>query len=831
MQDLRYACRQIRKSPGFTLAAVLSLALGIGANTAIFQLVDAIRLKMLPVRDAPELAKITFSKGSIRSGNVSTRSGQFTSAQWDTIRAQQQAFRGLLAWSATRFNLSPGGEARYAEGQYVSGEFFSLLDVDPMIGRTFTAQDDNAACSSPGTVISYAFWQREFGGAANVLSRTVSLDGHAVPVIGVTGPQFFGVEVGRQYDVAVPLCVDRLFSEDGVGRAGHRNHWWLSIMGRMKPGWNLALTTAQLRAVSPWIMQATLPPTYKADTAKQYLEKNKLEATEGATGVSGLRNQYQQALWLLMAATGLVLLIACANLANLLLARASVREREIAVRLAIGSSRARLVRQLLIESMLLAAAGAILGAGLASALSRALVAFISTNGTQWVLNTGLDWRTLGFTGGLAVLTCVLFGLTPALRATHFSPAVAIRGMGRSVTSNRQRVTLRRLLVATQVALSLVLLTGSILFVRSLRNLLTTEAGFNPEGAVTVDIDFARASYPKERRIAIYKELHDHIAAIPGVADVGQVGFTPISGSGWNENVGPDDTPAATSNKLSYFDWAGPGYFRTMGTALIAGRDFDERDRVGSPKVAIVNETFARKFFGGINPVGHTFRLEAPRGRPEPLIQIVGLVKNTKYYDLHEEFYPIGFFPPAQDEDPDAHATFVVRQRGASGQFLNSVKSTIAQMSPSIDIEFGSMSIQVQDSLLRERLMATLSGAFAGLAALLATLGLYSVIAYMVVRRRNEIGVRIALGAARHQVIRLVLCEALMLLGVGLAIGIAMSVAAGRAATALLYGIKPHDPVSVGVAVALLSVITIAAAYAPARRAAGLEPSIALRDDG
>jgi predicted permease len=316
-----------------------------------------------------------------------------------------------------------------------------------------------------------------------------------------------------------------------------------------------------------------------------------------------------------------------------------------------------------------------------------------------------------------------------------------------------------------------------------------------------------------------------------VVDAAQVGFTPISGSGWNDNVGPDDTPAATSGTVSYFNRAGPGYFRTMRTGLVAGRDFDQRDRAGSPKVAIVNETFARKFFGGINPVGHTFRMEAPAGKPEALIQIIGLVKNTKYYDLHEEFLPIGFYPPAQDEKPDTGASFVVRLRGAAAQFQNAAKATMAQMSPAIGIEFGSMSNQVQDSLLRDRLMATLSGGFAGLAALLATLGLYSVIAYMVVRRRNEIGVRIALGAARGQVIRLVLREALLLLGVGLVVGIGLSVAAARAATAMLYGIKPHDPASVAVAVLLLSTITLAAAYAPARRAAGLEPTEALRDDG
>ena len=830
MRDLRYAVRQLRQSPGFTAAAVLSLALGIGANTAIFQLLDAIRIRLLPVRDPQELAYVDFAKGSSRSGNFSTRSARLTYAQWEELRARQQAFSGLLAWSATRFNLASGGENRYAEGAYVSGEFFSLLGVGPMIGRTFTAQDDTAACPAPGAVISHAFWQREFGGASDVLGRTVSLDGHAIPVIGVTSPEFFGVEVGRRYDVAVPLCVDRLFAEDGVGRAGGRTRWWLSIIGRVKPGWTIARATSHLRAISPAFMQATLPPQYKPDQVKRYLA-NKLEATAGGTGVSGLREEYEHPLWILMAATGLVLLIACANLANLLLARASVREREIAVRLAMGASRGRLVRQLLAESLLLAGAGAALGAALATVLSRALIAFISTAGTRFFVGLAPDWRTLGFTAGVAVLTCVLFGLVPAMRATQLSPAAAIRGSSRNVTSGKQRVTLRRLLVATQVSLSLVLLTGSLLFVRSLRNLLTTDSGFATEGIVTVDIDFARAHYPKERRAATMLDLHDRLAGIPGVLSASQVWFTPISGSGWNNDVGPDGATAAGSGRLSWFNRVGPGYFRTIGTPLIAGREFDSRDTPGAPKVAVVNEMFAKKFFNGANPVGHTFHIEAEAGKPELLIQIVGLAKNAKYYELREEFLPIGYFPASQDDRPGPEVSFVVRLRGSPGQFMSAAKQTVAELSPSIGLEFTSFSQQLEDSLLRERLMATLSGAFAILAALLATLGLYSVIAYMVVGRRNEIGVRMALGAARPQVIGLVLREALVLLGSGLAAGIALSLLTARAATALLYGLKPHDPASLLAAIALLSVIALAAAYAPARRAAGLEPMSALRDDG
>jgi predicted permease len=531
-----------------------------------------------------------------------------------------------------------------------------------------------------------------------------------------------------------------------------------------------------------------------------------------------------------MATTGLVLLIACANLANLLLARGSVREREIAVRLAMGASRWRLIRQLLAESLLLAAAGAALGAGLAQALSRSLVAFITSSNDPLFVGLSLDWRVLGFTAALGVLTCVLFGLIPALRATQLSPASAIRSGGRSMTAGRERFSLRRTLVATQVALSLVLLVGALLFVRSLRNLLTTQAGFKPEGVMSVSIDFSRANYLKERRLAVYRDLSDRLSSRQGVLSAAQILFTPVSGSGWNNDIGPDGSTAAASGKESYFNRVGPGYFHTMGTQLIAGRDFNDHDTVSSPKVAIVNQVFARKFFGGANPVGHTFHLEAEAGKPEPLIQIVGLVENTKYYELREDFIPIGFLPIAQDENPGSGATFVLRVRGSPGDLMSSIKATVAEVNPSIGLEFRSFSTQLQESLLRERLMATLSGGFAFLAALLATLGLYGVISYMVARRQNEIGVRMALGADRRRVVGLVLREAIVLLIVGIVAGVVIAVWSGRAAATMLYGLQPYDPITLAAAVALLAAIGLAASYAPARRAAALEPMIALRNE-
>ncbi len=830
-QDIRFALRQLRQAPGFTSVAVLSLALGIGANTAMFQLIDALRFKMLPVERPQELAYIDYAKGSSRAGWWSTRSARATSAVLEEVRSQQQAFSGIVAWSAGRFNLAPGGEARYAESLYVNGEFFDVLGVKPVLGRTFTAADDSSACPGPGVVLSNAFWQREFGSDPGVVGRELVLNGNKAPIIGVTGPAFFGVEVGNRYDVAVPLCADRVFAEDHKGRAAVRAGWWLSIMGRLKPGWTIASADAQIKTVSPAIMRSSLPETYKADLAAKYLA-NKLEVTDGSTGVSGLRREYERPLWLLMATTGLVLLIACANLANLLLARASVREREIAVRQAIGASRWRLVRQLLVESLLLAAGGAALGAAIAQVLSRGLLAYFDSERNPRFVELTPDWRLLAFTAILALVTCLLFGLVPAIRATYLSPAAAMRTGGRGATAGgHERFNLRRVLVALQVALSLVLLVGALLFVRSLQNVLATDPGFRPDGVLTVSVDFTPLGYPAERRLGMYRELLDKLASVPGVVSAAQVGFTPVGGSGWDNSIGPDGSVAAASGKEAWFNRAGPGYFRTMGTALLAGRDFSAQDGPGSPKVAIVNEEFARKYFGGANPVGRTFHQEAEAGKPEPLFQIVGLVKNTKYYELREEFKPQGFFPAAHDERPGADATYVLRVAGQRpGEITRAVKAAIGEINPAMVLQFRSMTAQLEDAMSQERLMAGLSGGFGVLAGLLAALGLYGVISYMVARRRNEIGLRMALGADRGNVLRLVLNEALLLLGVGVAAGVGLALLAGRAAATMLYEVKPYDPMSIALAAVLLGVIAIIASLGPARSAVSVDPMVALRDE-
>jgi len=827
IKDLRFGLRQLRLNPTFTLVAVLSLALGIGANTAIFQLIDAVRLRTLPVQKPQELAYIEFTKNSMRSGWYSTRSARLTYAQWQQIHERPSAFSGTIAWSATQFNLAQGGQVRNADGLYVSGDFFNVLGVPAVLGRTFTAEDDQPGCGSPGAVISYSFWQREFAGDAGVLGRSVKLDGHPFTILGVTSAGFFGVEVGNRFDLAIPVCADPMFAEDGKGRIPVRHAWWLSAMGRLKPGWTIQRANTEMQTLSPGIMEATLPPNYRPDGAKKYLA-NKLAVTPGGTGVSQLRGAYENPLWILLATTGLVLLIACANLANLLLARASVREREIAVRQAIGASRGRLIVQLLSESMLLALFGTALGALLAQALSRALVAFLSTKGNTLFVGLQLDPRVLGFMAGVAILTCLLFGLAPAIRATNIAPASAMRSGGRGITTGRERFGLRRILVVAQVSLSLVLLVGAFLFVRSLQKLLDIQPGFRPEGIVAVSLDLRSSKYSKERMPGIYRELLNRLRVRTGAASLAQVGWTPVSGAGWDDDTWADGSNRAHEDVM--FNRAGPEYFKTMETGFLAGRDFDERDDLTAPKVAIVNEAFAQKIFGGENPVGRSFRTQGPAGKPDPIYQVVGLVRNTKYYELREDFKPISFLPVAQDDDPGAGATYVLRTSAPVGGVERAATAAVAEVNPGIALQFSILTTQLKESLMRERLMAALAGAFGLLAGSLAVLGLYGVVAYMVARRRNEIGVRIALGAGSGRVVRLVLKEAALLLAVGLGVGVGLSLWAARAATAMLYDLKPYDPVTLGGAVLLLATVALVASYAPARRASRLDPMDALREE-
>ena len=819
-RDLRFALRTLLRSRSFAAVAILSLALGIGANAAIFQLIDTVRLRALPVKNPLELAEVRIADWNWARGSFSSRQPYMTNALWEQIRAHQEAFSGMFAWSDATFNLSSGGEARYAHGLWVSGDFFRVLHVSPMLGRLLTPADDNRGCESPGAVVSYSFWRREFGGDASVIGKKISLNGHPFEIVGVTPAGFFGAEAGRSFDVAVPICAD------DPARLDARDNWWLVVMGRLKPGWSLPRAAAHLRAISPGLAEATLPQTFRAEEARQYLAY-RVSAFPVGAGTFSLRAAYEASLWMLFAIAAVVLLIACANLASLFLARACARQREIAVRLALGASRGRLVRQLLAESLLLATAGAAIGAFLARFLSRFLVSLLSTEGDALFFDLATDWRVLGFTAGLAMVTCALFSLAPTLRATQAAPGDALKASHRGVTTDRERFGLRRVLVVTQIALSLALLAGALLFARSLRNLWTQDAGFQQDGILIARLDVGRLNIPAERTRAFKQALIDRARAIPGVDSAANAIFTPISGNGANNRVFLVGDP---KEHYTQFNVITPGYFKTLNTPLLAGRDFDARDTTTSPKVAIVNRRFSHDVLDGANPTGKRFRVGVDPGQPDPIYEIVGMVEDTKYNSLRDPFVPIIFLPESQDPDPDSNLQLVIRSAMPEPRVISALKRTIAEASPAIIIDFHDLKTQIRESLRKERLMATLTGFFGFLASVLATIGLYSVIAYTVARRRSEIGIRMALGATRRDVLGLILREAGTLVAAGIGIGTLIAQAAATTAGAMLYGLQPRDPASFLVAIVLLAAVALAASYVPASRAAGLDPVVTLHDE-
>ncbi len=830
-QDARYGLRVLRKNPGFTTVAVLTLGLGIGANTAIFGLLNALNFRALPVRNPEALAEIRNVVRKPRTGNFNGRRPELTNPLWELIRQRQEGFAGVMAWHSTSFNLSERGEDRFAENSlFVSGDFFSVLGVQPLLGRVFSAADDVRDCPAPGAVISYPFWQREFGGETSVLGTKINLNGSPFEVIGVTPPGFFGAEVGRHFDLAIPICADAILNPENH-RLDRRDGWWLAAMGRLKPGWTFEQATAQLTAISPALYEETLPATscYSPEDVRNYLAL-RLGAVPAPNGVSALRTTYSTPLWLLLGATGLVLLIACANLANLLLARASAREREISVRLALGASRGRVMRQLLTESLLVAVGGALLGAWLAGMLGRAAVALISLGVSPLFVNLQPDARVLGFTAGLAVLTCSLFGVAPALRATR-APAASINAGSRGMTASRERFGLRRALVVSQAALSLVLMAGALLFAASLRNLLTLNPGFQQDGILQLDIQ-VRA--PQERRHAVRNEMLERLRNLPGVESAASATHVPLAGDRWDNEVYADG-PAGQKTTNTFFSAVSTDYFKTLSIPLLAGRDFTERDTLASAKVAIVNESLVRALFDGADPLGRTFssdRLTLFRqvqpGEARQVTQVVGVVRDAKYADLREEMHPTVFLPILQQERPRENNSILLRSKLPMASLMAAVKQEAQQEFPSAAFHFRVFQEQVRESLTQDRLMATLTGFFGMLAAVLASLGIYGVMSYTVARRTNEIGIRMALGAQQGRILSMILREASELLLIGLVIGVGLSLAATRVTRTMLFGLEPHDPLTLALAAALLAGVAVAASYMPARRAARLDPMTALR---
>ena len=827
LQDVRYAVRVLRNSPGLTAVAVLTLALGIGANTAIFQLLDSIRLTALPLKKPDQLAEVRIIQPHGRTGNFTSAHPDLTYPQWQQIRAEHQGFSGMFAWSENRFNITPSGETHYVDGLYVSGDFFRVLGVEPILGRLLTEQDDQRGCGSPGVVLSEAFWEREYGGEASAMGRKITIEHHPFEIIGVTPASFYGLEVGRRFDVAVPICADPLIRGEEA-RVDVPHEWWLSVMGRLKPGWTVERASAQLAAVSPQIFEATAITKFGAEEEKHYLTYH-LGVLPAGAGVSDIRRDYETSLDLLLAIAGFVLLIACTNLASLMLARASSRAREIAIRLSLGASRGRLIRQLIAESFLLAATGGAIGLVLSNSVGKFLVSFISTGQNRVFVDLSPDWRVLGFTLGLAVSTCFLFGLAPALRATRNGSAEVLKAGGRGNTAGRERFGLRRALVTVQVALSLVLLVGALLFSRSLGKLVSVDPGFRINDILITDVDLTVLKLAPDRRQPFKRDLLEQVRAIPGVDDAAETEIVPLRGNVSNNDIWMDGQDS--SQKKTVDDsWVSPGYFRTLETPFLAGRDFDERDTATSPKVAIVNQSFARVLTQGANPVGMSFHLPVGPDHPEFVVQIVGLVKDTKYTHLRDENVAIAFMPIAQDPNPDDFDTIMIRAQVPPGETISAVKRRLAEANPEISLTFHVFESDIRDTLVRERLMATLSGFFGFLAAVLAVIGLYGVISYMVQRRTNEIGIRMALGAGRVSILSMILLDALLLLAVGIGVGLGLAVALGKTASSLLFEVKPADPITLGLAAALLTAVAAAASYVPARRASKVDPMVALRHE-
>jgi predicted permease len=827
LNDLKFGLRILLKSPAFTAVAVLSLALGIGANTAIFQLLNAVRLKQLPVRNAEELAQVRLRESDVeftRGNKGFGRYAAITNPLWEKVREQQQGFSSIAAWGVAGFNLAQGGEIRAARGLWVSGDFFNVLGVRPELGRLFNAQDDQRGCVAPGVVISHGFWQSEFGGAPEVVGRKLTLSDRQFEVIGVTPPNFFGLEVGKSFDVAVPICADPIFLGANT-RLDSGTNWWLMPIGRLKSGWTIAQASAQLSGISTSLFQETLPSNYPPGSVNSYLN-SKLVVVEGSSGYSLLRQDYEKPLWLLLAIAGLVLLITCANLANLLLARASTRERELAIRQAVGASRLRILRQLLIETLLLALIGTAIGAGLAQPLTRFLVGSIGTTNNIVFLDVSPDFRVLGFAAAVAALTCVFFGLTPALRATRVSPGAAMKTGGRGLTAGRERFSLRRGLVVFQVALSLVLVASAFLFVRSLNKLVNLDAGFNQDNLLIASVGFTRLQIKSPQRLAFRAELLERIKNVPGVADVAEMDTLPLTGGGrgnsvWLAGENPDDRIGASFNRI------GVDYLKTLQIPLVAGRMFSATDSINAPPVAIINQTLARMLHE-TNPVGRRLVVEATPGDPETNFEIVGVARDAKFEDLREEPLPVVYLVSTQDPYPSLGRRYLVRSNLSPAELTAAIKQNLMQFNSGLDVNFQVFRNMVQDSLLRERLMAKLSGIFGMLALLLASIGLYGLLSYGVASRTNEIGIRMALGAGTRNVVSLILKESVLLVLIGVAVGAPVVLYVARFAKSLLFELSPSDPVSLLGAGLVLLFVALFAAYLPARRATKVDPLTALR---
>ncbi len=820
LQDLRYGARMLRRSPGFTTVAVGTLALGIGANTAIFSLINAVMLRKLPVRNPHELVQLT----TVGPYGVSS----FSYPGFKRLRDENHVFSGMLAigW-LNGLDATVNGESESVLGRIVSGNFFSLLGVNPVRGRIFSSEDDQTPRGSPVAVISYDYWKRRFGLDASAVGKSITLNGTRFTIVGVTPAGFSGIEVGESPDIYVPMMMEPAF-RDAKSWLDMPDYHWLRIVGRLKPGVSREQARADLAVIHHEILAGDPMKDWSPRERKDFLSI-RLEVSSAASGLAfALPREFSEPLFILMGMVGLVFLIACANLANLLLGRATMRKKEIAVRLAIGAGRFRLIRQLLTESVMLATAGGALGLLCAYWTSNALVALMSFGRSPLVLDLRPDPLVLGFTGGSSFLATILFGLAPALRATRVDLTPALKERAGRLGGQRSRLELGKALVVSQVTLSLLLLFGAALFVRTLENLEHVDPGFNRKNVLMFDIDATKSGYQGAAVARLYKEVLERIEAIPGVRSASLAETAPITGGGgWDNSAWVQGyTPQPDENMTVYLNSVSPKYFETLGTPLLLGRDFGPQDTESAPKVALINQTMARYFFGNSNPIGKKFGWWG-EDRNKLQIEIIGVVKDAKYETLREQIPRTAYLDCFQATP--GSMTFEIRTSLKPATVVSQVGSEIRAIDK--DIRFGgfkTLEEHVDESLGHERLMATLSSLFGILSMLLACVGLYGVMAYAVERRTNEIGIRMALGARQMDVLWMVLRETLLLVLIGVAIGVPAALTGARLISSMLYAVRAIDPVTfVGASLALISVALLAA-YIPAQRATKVDPMVALR---
>ena len=826
--DIRYALRMLRRNPAFAAVAVLSLALGIGANTAIFSLIDAILLKSLPVREPERLVVLQEVRGKM----VSTG---FPYSAYKLFQSGASGFVGLMAYAPVRLNVSLGGPPEpYASGQLVTGSYFSLLGVNAAVGRTISDEDNRVQGGHPVVMISYQFWKRRFALDPKVLEKSVAISGRRFSIIGVTPPGFFGTEVGSAPDFYVPLMM-QVEVMPGMAdwiKEDRQTGPWLHIVGRLKPGTSEAQALASLQP--PWReVEARFLALFTSKFRGQSIASARLELIPGERGLSELRRRFSRPLEVLMGIVALVLLIACANVANLLLARTASRRKEIALRLALGAGRLRLVRQLLTESVLLSVAGGAAGLLFAWWATRALIAFLPRSESNIALHLSPDARMLGFTLAVSLLTGVLFGLAPALRSASLHLSPSLKQSARPAGGQGFRYSLGKALVAVQIALSLVLVAGATLFVRSLENLRRVDTGFTRDRLLSLRLEPLGSEFKTARLDRDYQDLLQRIRAIPGVRAASLAGFAPISRNAWEHGQSYDgglrmsalgDPSTANGVEVRWMQ-VYPGYFATMGIPLLAGRDLAPRDTRESQPVAVINETMALMLFAGRNPIGRRFGVTGQ----ELDIEVAGVVRDARYGNLRDAPAPMYFQTFQQMRTGRGQMTLHVRVSGNAAPVAAAVRREAQALCKDVPLfELTTLEEQVDAALTRERLIAMLSGFFGTLALVLACIGLYGTMTYMVSRRTAEIGIRMALGARRETVVWLVLREGMMLALAGLAVGLPAAFAASRMLAGMIFGLSSAAPWWIALAFAPLAAAAALAALMPAARAARVDPMVALR---